>query len=282
MGFKPASRSEAFIKIALTGSSGSGKSYSSLLIARGLVGEKGRIALLDTENASASLYSDLTPFDTEVLSAPFSVEKYIASILEAEKAKYDVLVIDSITHAWLQLLDDKSNMDARGGNSYTNWAKMTPIHQRFIDAVTQSKIHIISTIRSKQDYVIEQNEKGKAVPKKIGLAPVQREGVEYEYTTVLDLDISHLAVASKDRTGMFSTTMPFMITLDTGVKIKDWLKNGLVAVSKVDEIKQAINTVTSLAQLIDLTGIVGKMKLTDQELEVIKQEIQLKKTKIGA
>ena len=282
MSFKPASRSEAFIKLALTGSSGSGKTYSSLLIARGLVGEQGKIALLDTENQSASLYSDLTKFDTDVLGAPYSVDKYITAILEAEKAKYDVLIIDSITHAWLQLLDDKSNMDARGGNSYTNWAKMTPIHQRFIDAVTQSKLHIISTIRSKQDYVIEQNEKGKAVPKKIGLAPVQREGVEYEYTTVLDLDISHLAVASKDRTGMFSTTMPFVITLDTGVKIKEWLKNGLTAVSKLDEIKQAINSVTSLSQLIDLTSIVGKMKLTDSELEVVKQDIQLKKSKIGA
>lgn len=282
MGFKPAKRSDAFIKMALTGVSGSGKTYSGLLIARGLAGKEGKIAVIDTENQSASLYSDLTPFDTEIIGAPFSVEKYITSIQEAEKAKYDVLLIDSITHAWLQLLDDKANMDARGGNSFQNWNKMTPIHQRFLDAVIQSRIHIISTMRSKQDYILEQNDKGKQVPKKVGLAPVQREGVEYEYTTVLDIDLSHLAIASKDRTGMFSTSIPFQITLETGVKIKEWLKSGISAVSKVDEIKQALISIQNMAQLVDFIGVVGKMEFTDAELEIVKQEIQLKKSKIGA
>jgi hypothetical protein len=223
--FKKAERKRAFLKLAFTGPSGSGKSLSALLVASGL-GKK--IAVLDTENGSASLYSEKVDFDVVELAPPFATERYIHVIKEAEKAGYDVLVIDSMTHAWAGeggLLQQKEDMDARGGNSYTNWAKLTPKDNAFRSAILQSQMHVIVTMRSKQDYVLQENNKGKQAPIKVGLAPVQREGMEYEFTTVLDLAMNHQAQASKDRTGLFDGQF-FTPSKETGEKLLAWLNSG--------------------------------------------------------
>ena len=219
--FTKAEREKIYLKIAMTGTSGSGKSYSSLLIARGLAGN-GKLAMIDTENGSGSLYADLVEYDVVTMTAPFTVDKYSLAIIEAVKQKYDVLIMDSITHAWAELLLEKEQIDLRGGNSFTNWAKISPKHKFFIDAILQSKIHIVATMRSKQEYVIEQNEKGKAAPRKIGMAPVQREGMEYEFTTVFDMAQNHTCMASKDRTGLFDNKI-FVPTIQTGEEIRAWL-----------------------------------------------------------
>ena len=219
--FTKAEREKIYLKIAMTGTSGSGKSYSSLLIAKGLAGN-GRLAMIDTENGSGSLYADLVDYDVVTMTAPFTVDKYSLAIIEAVKQKYDVLIMDSITHAWQELLLEKEQIDLRGGNSFTNWAKISPKHKFFIDAILQSKIHIIATMRSKQEYVIEQNEKGKAAPRKVGMAPVQREGMEYEFTTVFDIAQNHTCIASKDRTGLFDNKI-FVPTVQTGEEIRAWL-----------------------------------------------------------
>lgn len=223
--FKPATRSTAKIKMALTGPSGSGKTLSALKLAAGLV-PGGRIAVVDTENDSAALYSgDKYKFDTAVMHAPFQTEKYIQAIKAAEEAGYDVLIIDSLSHAWSGeggLLWQKEQLDARGGNSYTNWAKITPKQEAFTTAILQANIHIIATMRSKQDYVLQDNGKGKQAPIKVGLAPVQREGLEYEFTIVLDIAMNHEAQASKDRTGLFSGRL-FKVTEEDGALIAKWL-----------------------------------------------------------
>lgn len=223
--FKKAERKQVKLKLAITGPSGSGKTYSALSLAKGL---GGKIAVIDTENGSASLYSDKFDFDVIEMNPPFSTDKYSAAIKAAEQAGYEVLVIDSITHAWAGeggLLEQKEQLDARGkGNSYTNWASITKKHEAFKSEMLHSPVHIITTMRSKQDY--QQTEvDGKKVVKKIGLAPVQRDGIEYEFTVVFDVAMNHEAEASKDRTGIFKDTF-FKITEDTGKVLKEWLMSG--------------------------------------------------------
>jgi len=220
--FKKAERTQVKLKLALTGPSGSGKTYSALLMAAGL-GK--RVALICTENQSAALYSDLIPFDLLPLEPPYIIQKYLSGIAAAEALKYDVLIIDSISHAWAGdggLLSKKEALDSRGGNSYTNWAGITKEHEAFKAALLAASIHIICTMRSKQDYVLEINDKGKQAPKKIGLAPIQRDGMEYEFTTVFDIAMDHKAIASKDRTGLFDGLI-FKICEDTGKILLSWL-----------------------------------------------------------
>lgn len=233
--FQQAKRQQAFLKMALTGPSGSGKTMSALLMASGL-GSK--IAVLDSENGSASLYSSAVDFDTAPLSPPFTTEKYIQAIQFAEKNGYDVLIIDSLTHAWSGpggLLEQKEQMDSRGGNSFANWAKITPKHNALMSAILHSKVHVIATMRSKQDYVLA-DKNGKQVPQKVGLAPQQREGAEYEFTTVLDIAMNHEAESSKDRTGLFDGKL-FKISKDTGIAIKNWLDSAEPAPQVKQEIK---------------------------------------------
>jgi len=221
--FKKAERKQAKIKLLITGPAGSGKTFSALRLATGI---GGRIAVIDTENGSASLYSDNFAFDVLTFPPPFTTERYISAITNAEKCGYHVLVIDSITHAWAGeggLLEQKEKLDGIGkGSSYTNWATITKKHEAFKAAILQSSMHVVCTVRSKQDYILQENDKGKAVPRKIGLAPVQRDGLEYEFSIVFDVAMSHDAEVSKDRTGLF-TDQIIRITEQTGKTIKDWL-----------------------------------------------------------
>lgn len=219
--FKKASRSAAKIKLAITGPSGSGKTFSSLMMAKGL---GAKIAVIDTENGSASLYSDKMEFDTLSITPPYSTEKYIQAIDAAVSHGYDCLVIDSITHAWSGeggLLAQKEQIDSRGGNSYTNWAKITQKHEAFMAKILNSPIHLIATMRSKQDYVMS-DKNGKQVPQKVGMAPIQRDGAEYEFTVVFDIAMNHEALASKDRTGLFDSRI-FKINEATGKELASWL-----------------------------------------------------------
>ena len=230
--FKKAERKKVYLKIALTGPSGAGKTMSAILIASG-IGKK--IALVDTENGSASLYSDRYPFDTAEITPPYTNNKYLEAIKSAETAGYDVLILDSLSHGWSGdggMLATKEALDARGGNSYTNWGKITKEHEQLKGAILNCKIHLIATMRSKQDYILETNDKGKQAPRKVGMAPIQREGMEYEFTTVLDLGMDHSAQASKDRTGLFDGQI-FKPTKETGETLMKWLQSG-IPISKDD------------------------------------------------
>lgn len=220
--FQKATKTNVNIKLAITGPSGSGKSYSALRLAKGL---GGKIAVIDTENGSVSLYSDQFDFDVMNLTPPFITEKYIEAIKAAEKAGYDTIVIDSLTHGWAGeggLLEQKTTLDSRpGSNSYTNWGPISKKDTSFKDSYLHSKCNIIATMRSKQDYLlIERN--GKMVPQKVGMAPVQRDGIEYEFTIVFDVAMNHECQASKDRTGLFVDKV-FQINEETGEQIKTWL-----------------------------------------------------------
>lgn len=220
--FQKASRKRIKLKLALTGPAGSGKTTSAIRLARGLAGPDGKVAVIDTENGSASLYSDRYDFDVCEITPPFEHQKFIQSINAAAATDYDVVIIDSASHFWEGILEYKDKLDRRGGNSFTNWNEAGRHFKDILNAVLQSPIHVICCLRSKLDYVIEQDGKGKATPKKVGLAPIMRDGVEYEFTSVFDIDLTHHAATSKDRTGMFTDRI-FQITEQTGEQLVKWL-----------------------------------------------------------
>jgi len=223
--FRKATREKVFLKLAITGPSGSGKTYSALRLARGLVGPTGKIALIDTENRSASLYADRFDFDTLEIAPPFDNEKFVDGVTAAVEVKYGAIVIDSASHFWEGILDYKDKLDQRGGNSYTNWKIAGEKFGGVIKAVLQSPAHVICCMRSKMDYVQEKDDRGKTQIKKVGLAPIMRDGIEYEFTTVFDVALNHQAAVSKDRSGLFVDKI-FQITEETGAQLEAWRLSG--------------------------------------------------------
>ena len=226
MGFRKAQRTKAKLRLAITGPAGSGKTYSALLLAFGI---GGKIALIDTENGSGDLYANLGDYDICNLNAPYTVEKYLNAIHEAENEGYDVIIIDSLSHAWNGeggLLDRQSRLaETSRANSYTAWRQITPLYNKLINAMLTSPVHIIATMRSKTEYIQIENERGKNEIKKVGLAPIQRDGMDYEFTTVFDLTASHNVSVSKDRTTLFDGSI-FSITKETGELLREWLNEG--------------------------------------------------------
>lgn len=244
MEIKRAERKQAVIKMGLQGPSGSGKTYSAILLAKGLVGQLEKVAVVDSENHSSELYSHLGYFSVVTIGPPYSPEKYIEAISLCEAAGMEVIIIDSISHEWDGaggIIDLHSNMV---GNSFTNWSRMTPRHNAFVNKILQSPAHIIATIRSKQDYVLSERN-GKVVPEKVGLKGVTRDGMDYEFTIVLDLDLKHNATGSKDRTGLFMDKPQFVITEETGSMIKNWCNAGI----KVSDIEVQIDECGNLDDL---------------------------------
>ena len=218
MQLRQSSRTQAKIKLALQGPAGSGKTWSSLLLAYGLTNDWSKIAVIDSENSSADLYAHLGSYNVLSLDEPFTPEKYIEAITICEKAGMEVIIIDSISHCWDYLIEFHGNMQ---GNSFANWSKITPRQNDFIQKILSSPCHVICTMRSKQDYVLNEKN-GKMIPEKVGLKAVQRDNVDYEFTLVWDIDIKHHAIASKDRTGLFMGRPEFTITPNTGREILNW------------------------------------------------------------
>lgn len=234
MQFQRAERTKAKLKLAIAGPSGSGKTLGALALAT-VLAEGQPVALIDTENGSASLYGDKYTFDVLNLGPPFTSVRYLEAMEAATDAGYGVLVIDSLSHQWSGdggILSRKEEMDKRpGSNSYTNWATFTKEHTAFVSRVLHLPVHVIATLRAKQDYVLETNDKGKQQPRKIGMAPVQREGLEYEFSTVFDVQMDHRATASKDRTGLFGEDMVDLVSPKTGKRLLDWLATSKPAVA---------------------------------------------------
>lgn len=209
MAFQKATKTKAKLRIGLAGLAGAGKTFSSLKIASAIAAlmrkhghGDGRIAVIDSERGSASLYADRFDFDVAELDS-FSPLTYVEKIKEAEREGYDIIIIDSLTHAWAGkdgALDQKDQAADRGGNSWTAWRSVTPKHNALVDAMLGSKCHLIATMRQKMEYVQERDEKsGKTEIKKVGLAAIQREGMEYEFTLVGDVDLTHALKIAKHR-----------------------------------------------------------------------------------
>jgi hypothetical protein len=248
--FKKAERKQAKLRLALAGPSGSGKTYSALLLAQGL---GGRIAVLDTEHGSASLYADLVDFDAMELHAPYSPERYIEVIVAAEQAGYDTLIIDSYSHEWtgsggcLEQNETVAHQKFRG-NTWAAWNETTPRHRKLTDKILTSSMHIICTMRSKTETV--QGEGKKIL--KLGMKSEQRDGTDYEFTVVLDLTHDgHTATASKDRTKLFD--QPELISANTGARLLAWLNSGLNPEDRAKE--QLVDAIADIANAPDMAAL---------------------------
>lgn len=227
MQFTKAVRKRAKLRLALTGPSGSGKTFGALMVAKGM---GGKIAVIDSEHGSASLYSHLCDFDVLELTPPYSPERYVEAIKAAEQAGYEIIVIDSTTHEWsgsggcLEINEHTARARYKG-NTWSAWNDTTPRHRAFIDAMLQSSAHIIATGRSKTE-TAQTEENGRKKVVKLGMKTEQRDGFEYEFTAVLDLvHDGHFATASKDRTGLFAGD-PRPLSVATGSTLREWLDSG--------------------------------------------------------
>ena len=226
MELKKAQKKKVKLKVGLSGASGFGKTYSALLMAHGVTGDWTKIAVIDSENGSADLYSDLGAYNTLTLSAPFNPERYIEAINMCENAGIELCIIDSITHEW-DGVGGCLNIQEKLGGKYQDWAKVTPRHKMFINAILQSPMHIFTTVRRKQDYeMIKEGNRTKV--QKIGTKEITREGFEYEITLNFEFtNDNHLVKASKDRTGLFMNKPEFIITSETGKKLLEWANSGV-------------------------------------------------------
>jgi len=228
--FTKATKAEAKARIAVTGPSGSGKTYSALLWATELA-EGGKIAVIDTERDSAKLYADRFDFDTLSMSAPYHPDRLVEILKTAEEEGYAVVVIDSLTHFWNGqggILEIVESAGAKvSGNNFAGWKVATPIQQRMVDTILAFNGHIITSMRSKTEYSLEKSDNGRLSPKKIGLAPQQRDGIEYEYTLVLEMDTEHRTIIGKTRCeALADQVFAPNKAKDAVSTFKNWLKSG--------------------------------------------------------
>lgn len=248
---KKAVRASKKLRIGLSGPSNFGKTYSALLLAYGICGDWTKIAVIDTERDSASLYSDLGDYNVIPFLPPFRPSRYIEAITYAESEGMEVIIIDSTSHEWAGTggcLEWVTELTARGsGNSFKEWGIVTPEHNKFIDKILNSSCHVITTTRKKQTHAMVTGDNGKVKVQKLGLEDVQRDGWEYE----LDLNFTfqnalHYVVATKDRTRLFKNQEEFVITEDTGRMLKEWSQQGR---SLIDDALNQIRRVDSIEQL---------------------------------
>jgi len=278
MELKKATRKQVKLRLGISAVSGGGKTYSALLLAHGLIGSWDKIAVIDTENGSASLYSHLGEFNTIELQAPFTPERYVEAIKSCEAAGMECIIVDSITHEWDGkggILDIHSQMS---GNSFTNWSSLTPRHQKFIDAILQSKCHVITTVRRKQDYEMNKDGNGKTQVTKAGLKEITRDGFEYELTLNFNLDEKHNCTASKDRTGLFIDKPFFIITEETGKTIKEWCDSGVKVVDPFTLSIKILMSCKSLPELADAWKTLGKDMQNNEMVMNCKEEMKTKLT----
>ncbi len=234
-----AQRHQVKLRLGLSGASGFGKTYSALLLAYGITEDWKKIAIIDTENGSASLYSHLGGYNVLTLTEPYTPERYIQAIETCELSNIEVIIIDSISHEWNGKSGCLEIHESLGGK-FSDWSKVSPRHQAFIDKILNSTCHIITTVRRKIDYSLDVTSNGKTQVIKHGTKEVTREGFEYELTISFELiNDKHLVKASKDRTGLFSESPEFIISSKTGKKLIEWCNSGISIEDVKLEIKQA-------------------------------------------
>ncbi|MEO0479619.1 MAG: ATP-binding protein [Planctomycetota bacterium] len=237
--FKKATKEDSRLRMCLTGPSGSGKTMTALKIATGL---GGRVAVIDTERGSASKYADLFEFDVLELES-FSPETYIEAIRAAQEQGYDVVVIDSLSHEWTGKggaleINDQVAAKSKSKNRFNAWGEVTPRHRAMVDAITNSSCHVLATLRTKTQYVVETNERGKQEPRRVGLAPVQRQGIEYEFDVMALMDLDNTMVIEKTR----CPDLIGAVIERPGQEVADILKRWLVGAprSPSDELRLAL------------------------------------------
>lgn len=226
-----AQKSRRKLRMAIVAPSGAGKTFTALAIAHGLTTDPSKVIVIDTEHGSASLYADQRQFDVIELDS-YSPARYVEAIKAATDAGYEVVIIDSLSHAWIGKdgaleMVDRAAAKSKTNNSFGAWREVTPEHNRLVEAIISAPAHIICTMRAKQEYVQEKDEKtGRTTIRKVGLAPVQRDGLEYEFDIVADMDTDHRMVVTKSRIPMLADSVTTKPNESFGQMCKDWLDNG--------------------------------------------------------
>jgi hypothetical protein len=252
---RKAQRKRSKLKIGLSAPAGGGKTAGALILAYGLVkGEHPdwtdeqvweKIAIVDTENGSGELYAESNIGKTHIgtycsipIEPPFEPQKAVEAIDACMEAGIECVIMDSMTHYWQGkggVLEKQGNVAKRTGNSYTAWREVTPLHNAMIDAILQTSMHFICTLRSKMEYVQEKDERGKTTVRKVGLQPQQREGMEFEFSMFIEIDSEHNAFVSKDRTNVYDQQY-FVITPEIGKGLAKWLDGGAAENTKSEVI----------------------------------------------
>jgi len=238
MSLQRATKTKLKLKIVLQGVSGSGKTYSALDLAYGIVGDWEKIVVIDTENESSNYYADKGDYFVYNLKAPYTPERYQQAVTECIKQGMQCIIIDSLSHEWngsggaLEMVDAITAASNSKNSFNSGWGKVSPKHNAFMQFLVDANVHIIGTLRTKNEYVL-QDVKGRQVPQKVGLKPIAREDTEYEFGIVFEIDRSHHATCSKDRTRLFEGTEPFIITSEAGQKLVEWANTGVDAPAKV-------------------------------------------------
>jgi hypothetical protein len=278
MGFKKAKREKLKALIAMMGASGSGKTFSSLRMAKGMI--QGmfpdldttseefweKVGVIDTEHNRSKIYADVEKHGVYIgefshmnLEPPFTVDKYIKGIKEAKEAGIEVLIIDSTTHLWKDLLQEQSDL----GGRYQDWGKVTPKYERFINEFVYADLHIIATMRSKQSYALEESGTGKLGVTKIGEKPIQRDDFEYEFLVGLMFDQRHFATVTKDNSPLFEPLGNFVVEEQHGIDLINWLDKGVDV--KVEKEKERYELLTQIDELREQDSITADAVITDME-----------------
>jgi len=274
--FRRAERSQSRLRMTLNGPAGSGKTFTALRFATALAQHlNGRIAFIDTEHGSASKYVGETPdgitweFDAVELR-DFSPERYVEAIAAAERNGYAVLVIDSLSHAWEGTGGVLEIKDRQGGsNQWAGWRVVTPIHNRMVEAILQSPCHIIATMRSRMEYV-QESEGGRTVIRKLGMAPVQRPSMEYEFDIVCDLDWSHVLTVGKSRCPTVADLKVTKPGPEFMVPVIQWLVSGKSREARTNETGDLLDQLLSkhtAQEIMDANG--GRIPATIEEVRAV-------------
>jgi hypothetical protein len=246
-GFIKATKHAAKLRLALIGASGSGKTYTALSIASAMVAANGggKIAVIDTEHGSASKYSDLFDFDVLELEN-FDPRKYIEALELAERAGYDIVIVDSLSHAWngtggaMEMVDKASERSR--GNSFAAWKDVTPLWNQMLDKIIRCKCHVIGTMRAKTEYVLEVGHNGKSTPKKHGMAPIFREGGDYEFDVVGEISIEHTMTVTKTRCPQLADQSYRCAGADVAAILTEWLQGAPVPHERQNNNPKTIST----------------------------------------
>lgn len=251
MAFVKATKAQAKLRMAITGPSGAGKTKTALRVADGI---GGTVALVDSEYKSASKYASEHSFDVDELSGETNPLRYIKAIEDAEAGGYSVLILDSLTHAWeaTKAVVDKRKAADKFQNGFSAWAEGSALWQKLLDKIQSSKLHIIVTMRAKTEYVQEKDDRGKSVVRKLGMAPEVRDGTEYAFDAVLDMDHAHQGRITKTRCSALDDYFEVKPGEDLGRTLAAWLCDGAPAPAPRVELADQKRVEALMARLAEL------------------------------
>lgn len=276
MQLQRATRKQVKIKLAVSAPTGFGKTYSSLLLSYGMVGDWSKIAVIDSENDSASLYADLGEYNVISMKPPYNVDSFVKAVKLCTDAGIECIIVDSTYHYWHGKGGLLEYNQALGGR-YQDWAKTNPLYLKWLDTILQTPVHFICTSRKKQAYEMSKNADGKTTVEKKGMEDQIRDGFDYEMTIAFTINTNtHLAEAAKDRTRLFAGKQEFVITEETGRQIKEWCETGVIPEPPIDPVSEAIAELYTAADLAGLVSIWVKYRDLQSRPEFLAAKDQMK------